>query len=90
MTINLVHTKPPLGLRTRCLSAVVVLVLLQIVRSEELEMSEGVVSDMINDEESRGIYRLENKNEIKQFSSEPYDMLNIFCHHGMYQKQGTV
>ena len=54
------------------------------VNCQEMEMSESAIRAMIEADESRGIYRLENKNEIKQFSSIVFEELKIFCHHGTF------
>ena len=45
-------------------------------------LSESIIKDMIEDDEKRGIYRLEHKNEIKKFPKVDYEELTIFCHHG--------
>ena len=47
-----------------------------------LEFSEDEIRAIIEEDEYRGIYRLENKNEIKRFDSVDYEELKIFCHHG--------
>ena len=49
-------------------------------------LSEDIIKDMIEDDEERGIYRLEHKNEIKQFPNVNYEELKIFCHHGKLLK----
>ena len=46
------------------------------------EFSEGTIQDMIQEDEGRGIYRLEHKHEIKHFPKIDYEELKIFCHHG--------
>ena len=47
-----------------------------------LEFSEDEIKAIIEEDEHKGIYRLENKNEIKRFDSVDYEELKIFCHHG--------
>lgn len=56
----------------------------EINKSQEMEMSESAIRAMIKEDEGRGIYRLETKNEIKQFEATIFDELKIFCHHGMF------
>ena len=51
-------------------------------KCQELGMSESAIRAMIEEDESRGIYRLENKNEIKHFDGTKFEELKIFCHHG--------
>ena len=46
------------------------------------EFSEDEIKAIIAEDEYRGIYRLENKKEIKRFGSVDYEELKIFCHHG--------
>ena len=46
------------------------------------EFSEEEIKAIIEEDESRGLYRLENKNEIKRFDGVDYEELKIFCHHG--------
>ena len=46
------------------------------------EFSEEEIKAIIEEDEYRGIYRLENKNEIKRFDGFDYEELKIFCHHG--------
>ena len=46
------------------------------------EFSEDEIKAIIEEDEYRGIYRLENKNEIKRFGGVDYEELKIFCHHG--------
>jgi len=53
------------------------------------ELSEGIIKDMIKEDEGRGIYRLEHKNEIKQFPKVDYEELKIFCHHGQVLSLGA-
>jgi len=49
-----------------------------------LEFSEDEIKAIIEEDEHKGIYRLENKNEIKRFDSVDYEELKIFCHHGQF------
>ena len=49
-------------------------------------LSESIIEDMIKNDEDRGIYRLEHKNEIKQFPKVDYEELTIFCHQGKFSK----
>ena len=46
------------------------------------EFSEEEIKAIIEEDEHRGVYRLENKNEIKRFDGVDYEELKIFCHHG--------
>ena len=65
-------------------AAVLVLIVHLEINCHETEMSESAIRAMVEEDESRGIYRLENKNEIKQFSNVLFEELKIFCHHGMF------
>ena len=47
-------------------------------------LNEGAIGDIIEEQEERGIYRLETKNEMKKFPSVQYEELKIFCHHGKF------
>ena len=47
-------------------------------------LNEGAIEDIIEEQEERGIYRLETKNEMKKFPSVQYEELKIFCHHGKF------
>ena len=49
-------------------------------------LSEDTIKDMIAEDERRGIYRLESKNEIKRFEKVGFQELNIFCHRGKFTK----
>ncbi len=65
-------------------AAILVFIVHLEVNCQEMEMSESAIRAMIEADESRGIYRLENKNEIKHFSSIMFEELKIFCHHGTF------
>ena len=45
-------------------------------------LNEDTIQEMIDEDERRGIYRLEDKNEIKRFPKVEFEELNIFCHRG--------
>jgi len=51
------------------------------------EFSEEEIKAIIEEDEHRGVYRLENKNEIKRFDGVDYEELKIFCHHGHQKYQ---
>ena len=63
------------------MKAAVLVIMLQ-VSCQEMETSKSAIKAMISEDESRGIYRLENKNEMKQFSRIMFEELKIFCHPG--------
>jgi len=48
------------------------------------KFSEEEIKAIIEEDEYKGIYRLENKNEIKRFDGVDYEELKIFCHHGQF------
>ena len=60
-------------------------------KRQELGMSKSTIRAMIEEDESRGIYRLENKNEIKHFDRHKFkfEELRIFCHHGQLSSLGA-
>ena len=58
-------------------------------KCQDLGMSESTIRAMIDENESRGIYRLENENEIKHFGSTTFVELKIFCHHGQLSSLGA-